>query len=347
MFSDSAPSPATPPEPAGAPSPLARAAAAQVLSELRRLPGSHAASTAPQPSHWQQMVQGLLQPMHAAVLLGRDRELLMEALLPALMLLGFCLGAGFLGALSSSEPGILWPMLKTGLHSFAVLAPVPSIIMANHYGRLCAQAHERMQLGPCKPRQRSLLASAMLAVRQVVAVAVVVLPLSLAAHLVPWIGSWVARGLLLMWALHWIVVEALDDGCVDAEGHSEPPPPSPWTPWFLWPVHEVGTRLAGVPGAPLRFFVRRSRWLCSPWCQEITLVERNLPVMLGFAAATAALLCTPVLNLVFRPISVIAAVRLIGQLRLAERAKRSDPIAAAPAPALASAYAAPPHQGSC
>ena len=84
--------------------------------------------------------------------------------------------------------------------------------------------------------------------------------------------------------------------------------------------------LPGLLGAPLRFIVRGLRWLCSPWHREMTLIEQNLPVMLGFAATTAALLCTPVLNLVFRPITAVAAVRLVGHLRLYHKA----PAAAAP-----------------
>ncbi len=334
------------------------------LRQLRSGPSRQNPLADPSPlSIWQKMLHGLLQPLHAVALLARDRELLMEALLPALLLLGFCLSVGFFKALLfSDEPGFLQTMCKTALHSFVVLAPVPSIIMANHYGRLGAQAHERMQLGACKPRQRPLVSSALLAVRQVVVVAVVVLPLSLAAHLVPWVGGLIAKGLLLVWAMHWIVVEALDDGSVMLEGESEPAPPPaqtpqrPWTPWFLWPVHAVGTCLPSVPGAPLRFFVRRSGWLCSPWRHEVTLVEQNVPVMLGFTMTTAALLCTPVLNLVFRPITVVAAVRLLGQLRLA--ADRATPAAADPAlapaalnaqgaPPPASAYAAQPQEGSC
>jgi uncharacterized protein involved in cysteine biosynthesis len=330
----------------------ATATASEVLSELRDLtghppPAALVRGGGRRAGRLRQVVQGLLQPLHAARLLIGDRELLMEALLPALLLLGFCLGVGFLYALASDEAGLLWPLLKTGLSSFAVLAPVPSIVMANHYGRLCAQAHERMQLGPCKPRQRPLISSAMIAGRQLVAVAVAIVPLSFALHLVPWLGARVAQVLLLLWALHWIVVEALDDGCVDAELPREPaaatepsePPPADWLPWFLWPVQKLADWLPGLLGAPLRFVVRRLRWLCSPWHKEITLIEQNLPVMLGFATTTAALLCKPVLNLVFRPITVVAAVRLLGHLRLAAQA----PLPVAPLPAAPPAGESEPH----
>ncbi|HRI55158.1 MAG TPA: hypothetical protein PLW65_33715, partial [Pseudomonadota bacterium] len=102
--------------------------ATEVLGDLRVLAGSpveqRIAPSGPPGSlrAWlHQVAQGLLQPLHAARLLAGDRELLGEALLPALLLLGFCLGAGFLDALASDEPGFLATMLKTGLRSFAVL----------------------------------------------------------------------------------------------------------------------------------------------------------------------------------------------------------------------------------
>jgi hypothetical protein len=149
------------------------------------------------------------------------------------------------------------------------------------------------------------------------------------------VGTWIAQVLLLLWALHWIVVEALDDGCVDAapESHAAAAvenPPSSWIPWFLWPVQRVGAHFAGWLGSPLRWFVRQASWLCSPWRKEITLIETNVPVMLGFAATTAVLLCTPGLNLVFRPITVVAAVRLIGQLRGLAPPLTTKPVPAEP-----------------
>jgi hypothetical protein len=264
-----------------------------------------------------QAVQGLLQPVHAATLLVRDRELLAQALIPAGLLLLFCLWAGLFHALLSSEPGILWPMLKTGVRIFAVLAPVPSIVMANHYARLSAQAHERLQLGACQPRRMPILTSARRAIHQALVVLIAIAPLSLSARLLPWVGDRLAAGLLLVWALLWIVIEALDDASVE---RGQPmtdvvEPVEPWTPWFLWPVHQASARLPRPLARPLGWFTDRASRLCAPWRHEIVLVARHPPLMLGFATATAALLCTPVLNLVFRPITIVAAVRLLGQLR--------------------------------
>jgi uncharacterized protein involved in cysteine biosynthesis len=274
-------------------------------------------------SFFAQAADGLLQPLHAAALLLRDRELLVQALIPAGLLLLFCLWVGLFHALFSDETGIVLPMLKTALKIFVVLAPVPSIVMANHYSRLSALAHQRLCLGSCEPRRMPLVMSARRALRQVVVVAVAIAPLSFAARLLPLVGSRVAEALLLVWALLWIVIEALDDAAVEyaqAHAHAKEPPPAlsptgePWVPWFLWPVQRAGTALPGLPGGPLRFFTRHASQLCAPWQHEIGLVARHPPVMVGFATATAALLCTPVLNLVFRPITIVAAVRLLGQL---------------------------------
>ena len=54
--------------------------------------------------------------------------------------------------------------------------------------------------------------------------------------------------------------------------------------------------------------------LSLPWREEIALVEEHPGMMLGFALSTAALLAVPVLNLAFRPIVIIGATHVLGQL---------------------------------
>jgi uncharacterized protein involved in cysteine biosynthesis len=48
-------------------------------------------------------------------------------------------------------------------------------------------------------------------------------------------------------------------------------------------------------------------------------MEQNRAVSLGFALSTAALLATPVLNLLFRPIILAGSSHLLGQLEKDER----------------------------
>jgi hypothetical protein len=47
------------------------------------------------------------------------------------------------------------------------------------------------------------------------------------------------------------------------------------------------------------------------------LVEDHPALMLGFALSTAAVLATPVLNLAFRPIVIVGASHVLGQLEAA------------------------------
>jgi uncharacterized protein involved in cysteine biosynthesis len=50
------------------------------------------------------------------------------------------------------------------------------------------------------------------------------------------------------------------------------------------------------------------------WREEIAVLETHPAVAAGFGAATALLLATPVLNLLFRPIIIVASVHLLGEL---------------------------------
>ena len=61
-------------------------------------------------------------------------------------------------------------------------------------------------------------------------------------------------------------------------------------------------------------FAGLCEWLSRPWQAEIRATRRNPALMVGFALTTAALLATPVLNLLFRPIILIAAVHVLGRL---------------------------------
>ena len=88
-------------------------------------------------------------------------------------------------------------------------------------------------------------------------------------------------------------------------------------PWFVRllerrePVPVVGRMLA-----------RFGRWcdrLARPWREEIAMVEEHPSLMIGFALSTAALVATPVLNLLFRPIVLIGAAHVLGRLEAAAR----------------------------
>src|SRR2546426_9600705 len=73
---------------------------------------------------------GLAQPALGARLLLRDRHLLKQAVEPALFLAAFCALAAWLGI----GPGKTF--LGRFYQTFALLAPLPSVIFARHYSRM-------------------------------------------------------------------------------------------------------------------------------------------------------------------------------------------------------------------
>ena len=96
-------------------------------------------------------------------------------------------------------------------------------------------------------------------------------------------------------------------------------------PWYVrWLFHAADR--APVAGRLVRRFARLCDRLSLPWREEIALVEDHPALMIGFALSTAALLAVPVLNLAFRPIVIVGASHVLGQLEGAASAE--DPPAA-------------------
>jgi hypothetical protein len=105
-----------------------------------------------------------------------------------------------------------------------------------------------------------------------------------------------------LWALHWIVVNALESARAlktgetieDLDRVDEQAP----APWFVRAMRQVPI---------LRGFASLLDALARPWRSELQHVEKWPATMAGFALMTALLLCTPVLNLFFRPVVIAAA----------------------------------------
>jgi hypothetical protein len=137
--------------------------------------------------------------------------------------------------------------------------------------------------------------------------------------------------LLGVWGLHWVVVDALDDARVllpgetlkSAEAAAARNAPQPW---FVRGFLRAARELSRVPiaGHPLAFLVRAFARICDrlavPFREEIALLEQHRALGLGFAVATSALLAIPGLNLLFRPIIIVAASHLLGHLEATEAA---------------------------
>lgn len=283
------------------------------------------------PSVLHRLLYGCAQPLLALRMLATNRVLLIDALFPALMLAGFCALAALLhlriGHLPDDEEALrafgFWHRFYA---AFAMLAPLPSILFAAHYARLAATAHRQLALGDCTPRRDPLFRSALHALKQALVIAIAVAPLIAVAAKVPLFGTALAASLGALWALHWVVVEAFDSARVllvaDAapltgSGPAPVPPaiPAAQVPeiWFVRACAHAGSRIPFI-GFVLRWFASLCRYLARPWQEEIALTEQHTVLMLGFAVMTALLLATPILNLLFRPTIIIAAVHLLAHL---------------------------------
>src|SRR4051812_37611044 len=106
----------------------------------------YAAQSSPLPpkgATFERLLYGLAQPLLGLRMLRDDRALLKESLVPAMLLGGFCALVALLGADSLGD------LPRKFYRTFVVLAPVPSILFANHYSRLAGSAHRSLQFGAC------------------------------------------------------------------------------------------------------------------------------------------------------------------------------------------------------
>ena len=270
---------------------------------------------APPTEHAERAAYGFAQPILGARVLLSDIELLREALYPPAVLALVC-------ALYASVQGDAW--FGHFYKAFAALAPLPSLLFANHYARLAAMIRWRLGLGACGPREMPFKMLIGRMVRQTLLVAIGVAPFLLVARLVPVVGKFVFSPVLFaLWGIHWIVADALDDAQVlqpgetlrDSIEHDRSAPP----PWFVRFFFKAADHLPGFLGRPLRWFGRLCDRLAMDSREEIHTMESHRTISLGFALSTAALLATPVLNLLFRPIILAGSTHLLGQLEKHEQ----------------------------
>ena len=265
---------------------------------------SVAAPTAPPDAPADRAVYGLMQPLLGGRMLLLDGQLLRAALIPAGLLAAFCAGIALLDPVSWSLGGVV----RRFYQIFAVLAPLPSVLLARHYARLAAVARNKFGFGPVEPCIESFERALSRMIKQAILVAVGVIPLTFALHFVPLLGPVMIRAVLAVWGLHWILVDAFDSARVlrpgqtvaDLDVLADQAP----RPWFVRLLDTIG----------LARFARRCESLSRPWREEIALVERHPALMIGFALSTAALVATPLLNLLFRPIVLIGAAHVLGRL---------------------------------
>jgi hypothetical protein len=269
---------------------------------------------APPVGETEQALYGFAQPILGVRVLLNDPELLREALYPAGLLAAACAIYATLG--SETHGAVTW--FTSFYKAFAALAPLPSFFFANHYARLAAMIRWRMGFGACGPREMPwrLLAGRML--RQALIVAIGVAPLLLLTRLLPAIGDVLSAVVLGVWSLHWVVADAFDDAQVCLPGESlkqslQRDRNAP-EPWFVRLLNRAAARLPKILGGPLRLFARICDRLALDSRGEIATMESNRSLSVGFGLSTAALLATPVLNLLFRPIIIAGSSHLLGHL---------------------------------
>ena len=288
--------------------PRARGFVRWALSGVRR----YSAVRAPPLETREQALYGFAQPILGLRVLLADRDLLREALYPAGLLAAACA----VYASVSSGGGESW--FGAFYKAFAYTAPLPSFFFANHYARLGALIRWRLGFGACGPREMPwpMLAGRM--IRQALIVAIGIAPLVGLAGLVPGIGHWLRGIALALWGLHWVVADAFDDAQVCLPGESlkesiEHDRRAP-SPWFVRWMLRGASRLPRLLGAPVRWFAKLCDKLALDSRGEIATMERNRPIAVGFSLSTAALLATPILNLLFRPIIIAGSSHLLAQL---------------------------------
>lgn len=269
---------------------------------------------APPAGEHEQALYGFSQPILGARVLLADPELLKEALLPAGVL---GLACALWATVQVNDGQLAW--FGHFYKAFATLAPLPSLLFANHYARLAAMIRWRLGLGACGPREMPIGMLVGRMIRQTLIVAIGIAPVLVAARLVPVLGPYLLSPVALtLWGLHWVVADAFDDAQVCEPGESllesiarDRNAPEPW---FVRWMTRGASHLPTFFAAPARWFARLCDKLAMDSRGEISIMEQHRAVSLGFALSTAALLATPVLNLLFRPIILAGSSHLLGQL---------------------------------
>jgi hypothetical protein len=265
----------------------------------------------------EQAVWGFSQPILGMRALASDPQLLWESVYPAAIL---GLACAFYASVSGGGEGT-WGWFGRFYKAFATLAPLPSLIFANHYARLGALIRWRLGLGVCGPREMPVGMLFGRMIRQALIVAIGVIPFAAIWNVLPGVGSVISNIIVVLWGIHWVVADAFDDAQVlmpgetlkDSVHHDRSAPP----PWFVRWMLKAAEKIP-VLGRPLRWFARLCDYLALDSRGEIHTMEQNRVISLGFALSTAALLATPVLNLLFRPIILAGSSHLLGQLEASE-----------------------------
>ena len=248
------------------------------------------------------------QPLYGLRVTLRTPALRRIAIAPIVFLATLCL----LVALAGHGPAI--SRLELFYTTMLSLAPVPVVLFGRTYRRLAAAARVPLGLSPRDAARPSLMSAIGDAIRQTLLLAIGLAPIYLAVELLEGWGSLI-DGLLValawllgvLWTLHWISVEALDNAQTLPPGTTEAAARAAIEaapdPWFV-----------RLYSGPLRPFGKLLRRLSRPWRRELEILARRPDLALGFGLGVAGLLLIPMGALVFRPATVVGGVHLLGRL---------------------------------
>lgn len=260
----------------------------------------------------QQLLFGLAQPLLGLRVVLREPSLRRRARTPVLVLLVF---AALVAYGTDGEPADRAEAFVTAL---VTLAPVPVILFGKTYRNLAADARVPLGLTPRQAVHPRLWGAIVDALRQSLLLAIALVPIYLLAELLQSLYDGISPLFVFLawalggaWALHWIVVEALDNGhTAAAPGEDEAAAQtSAPDPWFVR-LYDFG---------PLRRFAGLLRDLSRPWRRELARIADRPALALGFGLGIAALLAVPLMALFFRPAAVVGAVHLLGRIEEAEQ----------------------------
>lgn len=266
-------------------------------------------------------VYGLAQPFVGARVMLRDQQILGESLAPVILVAAICtfvaLETEELRAKSGLSSGFYFLVLFFG--AFTAMAPIPPFLFARMYARIAARGRNLLGFGPRDPYLKDWTRAAGETIAQTIIIAIGVVPLTLVIGAMTEIGALWAWLIQAVWTLHWMVVEALDNGRTLAPGTTvveveRNDVADVRTPWFIRGIEHVKHPVARTLLTPVRMLGEVIESLGRNWSREIAIVEREPALATGFGAGVVVLLAIPGLNLLFRPAVAIGAAHLRARL---------------------------------
>lgn len=266
------------------------------------------------PGRLDRILWGMAQVLRAARLVARDPALRRAAVVPTALTFAGCAALAALvtaDQVGAGETGDALATFHVFLVAFVAVASMPPTLLHRMWVRVALQSRRALGLGAGEDPWASLGYGRVLwregwkVLRQAVLVSAGLFPVLAMIHFLPW-GAAEAAAVAAVWAIYWIVVDALE---LPVEVVPGPPPAAP-DPWFARLLRAAPTPLLW----PLRITGRLAGRLSRPWREEVSFTERHPWETAGFALAAGALLAIPGVGLFFRSVAIAAATAMHGAL---------------------------------